>query len=99
MENKYEAVFIIKNPDDEENIKKNCKKIENIIKENNFNIFKTEKIGKKKLAYDIKGEKYGYYLLLNFETKETKPNSLDKVNIGINTIEDVIKHIILKLEN
>ena len=62
MGEKYEAVFIIKENKDEENIKNIIK---NIIESEKFKIFKEETIGNKKLAYEIKGEKRGIFYLLN----------------------------------
>ena len=92
MGEKYEAVFIIKENKDEENIKNIIK---NIIESEKCKIFKEETIGNKKLAYEIKGEKRGIFYLLNFEVKNKSKDVKGSISMKINTIEDVLKHIVI----
>lgn len=89
----YEAIFLINNPDDEEYVKKIIKKINTIVKNNNCNIYKKEKLGKRKLAYEIKNNNYAYYYFINFTNEDDK--KLDnKLRTKFNTLEEVMKYLI-----
>jgi len=92
METKYDAIFIIKNDDNIENI---ISTINYFVKENCI-ILKKEKIGLKRLAYEIKGEKQGYYYFINFKTLTNQDNIVNKIKENINTIHNVIKYQIIK---
>ncbi len=96
MEQKYEGVFIIKNGN-QETIEKIIEAIENILKNNKCEVFKREKLGIKKLAYSIGGEKQGYYYLVNFKADKNK-KSANKVEEKINTIEEILRHIIVEVD-
>ena len=95
---KYEAIFIIKN-DKEEQIRDAIERIENIILSEYCEIISKEKKGTRKLAYEIKGNKTGYFYYVSFKGDYIDKNSLGKMSIKINTIEEVIKHIFFKMED
>ncbi len=95
---KYEAIFIIKNCDDADKVREVIDRINNMVISEYCDIFHKEELGVRKLAYEVKGEKKGYYYLINFKA----PDSLEdtgKISIKINTVEEVIKHIIVKMED
>lgn len=95
---KYEAIFIIKN-DKEEQIRDAIERIDNIILSEYCEIISKEKKGTRKLAYEIKGNKTGYFYYVSFKGDYIDKNSLGKMSIKINTIEEVIKHIFFKMED
>lgn len=95
---KYEAIFIIK-PDDEEKIKDVIERINNIILSMCYEIIYKEEKGIKKLAYEIKGYKTGYYYYVNFKSNSMDKNSLGEISVRINTMEEVIKYIFLKIQD
>lgn len=95
---KYEAIFIIKNCDDADKVKEVIDRINNMVISEYCDIVHKEELGIKKLAYEVKGETRGYYYLINFKA----PDSLEdtgKISVKINTVEEVIKHIIVKMED
>lgn len=92
MDTNYDAVFIIKN---EENIEDIISTI-NYFVEENCKILKKEKIGLKRLAYEIKGEKEGYYYFINFKKLANEDNTINKIKESINTIHKVIKYQIFR---
>lgn len=98
MNEKYEAIFIIKNYDDIKKVENTIEKINLIINENECEIIKNEKMGIRRLAYEIKGEKRGYYYLINFKVSGEKNNHVNKIKIGINTLEEVIKYIVIPID-
>ena len=95
---KYAAIFIIKN-DKEEQIRDAIERIDNIILSECCETNSKEKKGTRKLAYEIKGNKTGYFYYVSFKGDYIDKNSLGKMSIKINTIEEVIKHIFFKMED
>ena len=75
----YETVFIM-NCDDytEEQRQKVAKKIENYIKENG-KINKIEDLGKKRLAYEVKGHSEGHYYIIQCSMKSEKISELERL--------------------
>ena len=52
---------------------------------------RTEKMGRKKLAYDVRGCEYGYYALFIYESTEDLVNT--KLDLMLRKDDDVIKFI------
>lgn len=99
MNQKYEAIFIIKEDKELSKTKEVIDRIDNIVTSMGFDIFYKEEKGIRDLAYKVKGEKKGYYYYINFKVSEDLQNEVNKISVKINTIEEVLKHIILELEN
>lgn len=92
--NKYESVIII-NPNLEgEAIKALVEKFSNLIN-NNGKVESVEEVGKKKLAYEIKKNKEGYYIVIKFESKPEAITELERV---YRITDEVIKFIVVKEE-
>lgn len=93
--NEYEAVIILK-----PNMKEaKLNYIDNIIK-NKINsiamLIKEDNLGTKKLAYEIKKYKEGYYKIYLFKTKENDDNNINKLQVFFRNNEDILKFIIVK---
>lgn len=92
--NKYESVIII-NPNLEgEGIKALIEKFSNLIN-NNGKVNSVEEMGKKKLAYEIKKNKEGYYVVFKFESK---PEAIAELERIYRITDEVIKFIVVKEE-
>ena len=92
--NKYESVIII-NPNLEgESIKALIEKFSNLIN-NNGKVNSVEEIGKKKLAYEIKKNKEGYYVVFKFESK---PEAIAELERIYRITDEVMKFIVVKEE-
>ncbi len=92
--NKYESVIII-NPNLEgEAIKALIEKFSNLIN-NNGKVDSVEEVGKKKLAYEIKKNKEGYYIIFKFESK---PEAIAELERIYKITDEVIKFIVVKEE-
>jgi small subunit ribosomal protein S6 len=93
--NNYETIFIIKPslPDDE--VEKTVEKIKGVIQKGGGELLKVENWGKKKLAYEVRKEKRGTYILLHFKGTGALVEELER-NYRLD--ESVIKFITLKLE-
>ena len=92
----YELIYILNS-----NVER--KKIDQVMKDIGSRLEKTEsKIinhiawGKKKLAYPIKGNTYGNYILLHYEGGDN--NKLNEFDSWLKLSGLVIRHMIVKLE-
>ena len=92
--NKYESVVIINPSVEEEKIKVLSQKFTDIIN-NDGKIEKIEDLGKKKLAYEVKKNKEGYYVVINFEAN---PDLIAELERNYRIMDEVIKFITIKAE-
>ena len=92
--NKYESVIIINPNIEAEGIKALVDKFSGLIN-GNGNVVSVEEIGKKKLAYEIKKNKEGYYIVFKFEANPTLISELERV---YRITDEVIKFIVVKEE-
>ena len=75
--NKYESVFIANPNLEEESIKALISKFSDLINANG-KVEKVEEVGKKKLAYEIKKNTEGYYVVMDFEANPEFVAELDR---------------------
>ena len=92
MQNNYETIMIINSNLEEATIKSTVEKFEALINANG-KVESTEEWGKKKLAYPIKKQAEGYYVLVNFTSN---PEFIDELDRIYNITDEVIKHIVVK---
>ncbi len=93
--NEYESVIIIKPNLDEGEIEGIVTEITDLINQDG-EVTKVEKMGIKKLAYEIKKNKEGYYIIFYFEAKADVIFELER-NYRIN--ENIIKFITVKKDD
>lgn len=63
----YELLYLISNKFSEDEVKPIMEKVNSLITDNQGKITKGEELGKKRLAYPIKGFRFGYYNLVEFD--------------------------------
>lgn len=92
----YENIYILKGSLTEEQAKKEIEEIKQYFesvktfkKENDVNGF----LGKKKLAYEVKGEIAGYYYITYFEGTE---NNVEKIENQLRLNDNIIKFITVR---
>ena len=88
---KYEAVIVL-NPNLSSKVDNFKKDFEKLLKENSFNIIKTEDIGRRQLAYSIANHNKGHYILFNLEGD---PSKLIEIETKIKYNESIIRHLFL----
>ena len=88
---KYEAVIVL-NPNLSSKVDNFKKDFEKLLKDNSFNIVKTEDIGRRQLAYSIANHNKGHYILLNLEGD---PSKLLEIETKIKYNESIIRHLFL----
>lgn len=92
--NKYEVMFIAK-PLEEAEVDPIVEFISNLITKNGGNIEKVDRWGKRHLAYLVKKQSEGYYVLINFEADPTVIKEIDRV---IKIRDEILRHLIVKID-
>ena len=92
--NKYESVIIINPNLETEGIKSLVEKISNLINTDG-KVDSVEELGLKKLAYEIKKNKEGYYTVFKFEANPSLITELERI---YRITDDIIKFIDVKEE-
>lgn len=90
--NKYESVIIINPSVEEQGIKALISKFTDLINSNG-KLEKVEELGKKKLAYEIKKNSEGYYIVFNFEAS---PELIAEIERVYRITDEVIKFIVVR---
>jgi small subunit ribosomal protein S6 len=88
---KYEAAIVL-NPNLSSKVDNFKKDFEKLLKDNSFNIVKTEDIGRRQLAYSIANHNKGHYILFNLEGD---PSKLLEIETKIKYNESIIRHLFL----
>ena len=89
---KYEVVFIVKSLE-EEATNAVIEKFEKLIAANGGKIDKEDRWGKKRLAYEIKKESEGFYVIF-YVTCE--PACVDECDRVMKITEEILKHMIVR---
>ena len=92
--NKYESVVIVNPNLEEESIKNLEKKFSDLINTDG-NVTSVEEMGKRKLAYEIKKQKDGFYFVIKFEAK---PELIAELERNYRITDEVMKFIVVKEE-
>ena len=85
--NKYETIIIINPSVEEERVNDLTKTYTDMINKDG-KLEKADNLGKKKLAYEVKKNKEGYYVVFYFEAKPTVIAELER---NFRITDDVIK--------
>lgn len=89
----YELVIIFDPSLEEEEIDKELSKNTSLIEKEKCTVSKVDRWGNRKLAYPIKGQENGYYIIVYFEGNSSVVSELDRVN-KIN--DKILRHMIVK---
>ena len=89
----YEVMYIIRPDLDEEQTNAVIEKFKSLIENNGGEITKLDKWGKRKLAYEIKHSREGFYVLILLNGE---PNTVAELDRVFRITDEVLKHIILR---
>ncbi len=93
---RYEVLFIIRPELDEEATEAVIDRVKSVIEKNGAEITKLDKWGKRRLAYEIKHVREGYYVLINFKGEAAVAAELDRV---LKIFDEVLRHLIVREED
>lgn len=92
--NKYEVMFIAK-PLEETEVDPIVTFVSDLLTKNGCNIEKVDRWGKRHLAYPVKKQADGYYVLINFEAEPAIIKEIDRV---MKIRDEILKHLIVKID-
>ncbi|MBQ9480214.1 MAG: 30S ribosomal protein S6 [Selenomonadaceae bacterium] len=90
----YEIIFIVRVLEDDA-INAVVEKFSKLIVANGGTIDKEDRWGKKHLAYDIKKQSEGYYVLFNVTAKSECVKECDRV---MKITDEILKHMIVRVD-
>lgn len=90
--NKYESVIIINPSVEEQGVKDLISTFTDLINKNG-KVEKVDELGKRKLAYEVKKNKEGYYVVFTFEAK---PDSIAELERNYRITDEIIKFIVVR---
>ncbi|SFH94304.1 SSU ribosomal protein S6P [Tindallia magadiensis] len=93
--NKYELMYVMKPATEEAEREALLEKYKGIIEEADGQVDNIEEWGLRKLAYEIKKETEGFYMLMNFQSDVDVPKELDR---NMKIADEVIRHMITRIE-
>lgn len=93
--NIYENIVILNASLGDEEIETASGKIKDLITNSGGEILKTDVWGRRKLAYEIKKQKKGFYLLLVFKSPSA---AIKKLEDYYKVFDPVVKYMVIKLE-
>ena len=92
--NKYEMLYILKADLSDEAKDAVVAKFENIVKSAGGEVEKIDKIGAKKLAYEIDYKSEGYYVLMTFSCEPSLIAEIERVS---NITEEMMRRVVVKI--
>ncbi|MEQ9115595.1 MAG: 30S ribosomal protein S6 [Rickettsiales bacterium] len=92
----YECTFIVRQDATTQEVEKITSNLSNVITEKSGKIHKSENWGLRSLAYEIKRNKKGHYIMLQIEANN---DSMKEMERRMKLTEDVIRHLTIKVDS
>ena len=90
--NNYELMYIIPSQSSDEEKEALIAQVNSMIEKDNGKIESVERIGNKKLAYEINKKREGFYVLVNFTADANVPNKLGSL---LSITNNIMRYIIV----
>ena len=90
--NNYELVYIIPSQSSDEEKEALIAQVNGMIEKENGKIESVERLGNKKLAYEINKKRDGFYVLVNFTAESNVPNTLGAL---LSITNNIMRYIIV----
>ncbi len=91
----YETIFIVKTDLGDEALAERVAWVTDLLTSNGAEVINVEQWGKKRLAYQVKKQKHGIYVLMHYEGN---PKVVPELERNFKLSEDILKHLTVKLE-
>ena len=95
MNQSYEMMYILRPDLGEEQVDQSIAKYENLLRDNGADQIEIQHRGKRRLAYEIKRQREGVYIQMNYKAPATHVAVVER---AMRLSEDVIRYLTLKLE-
>ena len=89
----YEVLYIVRADLDDEKIQDAVKRVNTVIQRSGGTIDRTSLWGKRKLAYEVKHQKEGSYVLQDFQLD---PVRVPELEAALKITEEVLRHLIVR---
>ncbi|MEW6624401.1 MAG: 30S ribosomal protein S6 [Bacillota bacterium] len=92
---KYECMYIIHPQLQEEEVNQMVEKFKGLVEGQGGEIKKMDFWGKRRMAYEVKKVREGYYVLVQFQGEPSVAQELERV---LKITEGVIRYLVIRLE-
>jgi small subunit ribosomal protein S6 len=89
----YEVLYIVRADLDDEKVQDVVKRVNTLIERSGGNAERTNLWGKRKLAYEVKHQKEGSYVLQDFAID---PQRIPELEAALKITEEVLRHLIVR---
>jgi small subunit ribosomal protein S6 len=89
----YEVLYIVRADLDDDKVQDAVKRVNTLIERSGGTIERTNLWGKRKLAYEVKHQKEGSYVLQDFQLD---PNRVPELESSLKITEEVLRHLIVR---
>ena len=90
--NSYELMYIIPSQSSDEEKETLIAQVNSMIEKDGGKIESVERVGNKKLAYEIQKKREGYYVLVNFTADASVPNKLGSL---LSITNNILRYIVV----
>lgn len=89
----YEVLYIVRPDLDDEKVQDAVKRVNTLIQRSGGTAERTSLWGKRKLAYEVKHQKDGFYVLQDFQLD---PERIGELEAGLKITEQVLRHLVVR---
>jgi small subunit ribosomal protein S6 len=89
----YEVLYIVRADIDDDKVQDAVKRVNTLIERSGGHTDKTNLWGKRKLAYEVKHQKEGSYILQDFQLD---PDRVPELESSLKITEEVLRHLIVR---
>ncbi len=89
----YEILYIVRADLDDEKVQDIVKRVSTLIEKSGGTLERTNLWGKRKLAYEVKHQKEGAYVLQDFQIA---PERIPELESALKITEEVLRHLIVR---
>jgi small subunit ribosomal protein S6 len=89
----YEVLYIVRADLDDDKVQDAVKRVNTLIQRSGGTAERTNLWGKRKLAYEVKHQKEGSYVLQDFKLD---PNRVPELESSLKITEEVLRHLIVR---
>jgi len=93
--NDYEVTYILRPTLEESEVEERANAIAEIVKSQGGEVNAVERLGKKRLAYEIKDVREGNYVVMQFKSEPAASKELERL---LKLHEDVLRAIVVRLD-
>ena len=89
----YEVLYIVRADLDDDKVQDIVKRVGTLVEKSSGNLERTHLWGKRKLAYEVKHQKEGSYVLQDFQIG---PERIPELESALKITEEVLRHLIVR---